>query len=203
MIDRSRTALHCNVLALNRMYVAVHVVGVRRAFCLLCKGAAEVVDIEDGTWVAYDFDAWREVCELRAELGDFGDSEDWVRSVSFEIQVPRVIRLLRHDRIPTNTVKFTRRNVFLRDDYQCQYCCERFSPGRLSLDHVRPRSHGGPTTWDNIVTACLDCNVRKGNRTPEQARMRLIKPPVKPKRNPVLSHQVDTPRYECWKTFLD
>lgn len=205
MIDRSPrpAALNCSVLVLNRMYMPVHVVGVRRAFCLLCKENAEVINIEDGAWMTYDFDSWLENCSLRAELGDIDESEDWIRSVAFEIQVPRVIRLLTYDRVPRNTVKFTRRNVFLRDEYLCQYCGRKFSTSSLSLDHVKPRSQGGLSTWGNIVTACLKCNVRKGGRTPEQASMRLLNRPVRPKRNPLLSHQLNSQKYECWRNFVE
>ena len=202
MIDRARSSLHSSVLALNRLYMAVHVVSARRAFCLLCKGNAEVVSIEDGTWMVYDFDGWREVSELQAELGE-DDPIEWIRSVTFVVRIPRVIRLLGYDRVPRKAVKFTRRNVFLRDEYRCQYCRGTFGPGNLSLDHVLPRSRGGQTTWDNIVTACMKCNVRKGGRTPEEARMDLLCRPKKPARSPVLAHQIATEKYESWRTFLD
>ena len=205
MIDRvsgTRSPLGCSVLALNRMYMAVHVVPVRRAFCLLCKGTAEVVSVENGSWMAYDFGSWLEISELRAAMGEFDEHEDWIRSVSFDVQVPRVIRLLKYDRVPRNSVKFTRRNVFLRDDYTCQYCHKRFTVSNLSLDHVVPRSQSGKSTWDNIVTACLTCNVKKGGRTPEQARMFLKRQPSKPRQNPVLAHQMKSPVYECWRSFL-
>lgn len=203
MIDRAKSTLQTHVLAVNKLYMAVHVMSVRRAFCLLCKGSAEVVNVEDGAWIAYDFDSWRELSELRAAIGEYRPSEEWIRSVSFEIQVPRVIRLLQYDRVPRNPVKFTRRNIFLRDEYRCQYCERKFGPGSLSLDHVVPRSRGGGTTWENIVTACLRCNVRKGGRTPEQASMRLLRRPFKPRRNPVFAHRLTLMKYECWKPFLD
>ena len=202
MIGPRSSALQCSVLALNRMYMAVHVVSVRRAFCLLCKGNAEVVNLEGGSYAAYDFDTWREVSELRADMGEVTETEDWIRSVAFSIQVPRIIRLLHYDRVPRNAVKFTRRNVFLRDEYSCQYCGRRYNLGNLSLDHVVPRTQGGQSNWLNIVTACLNCNVQKGGRTPEQARMKLLRPPFKPARNPVLSHQLNSEKYECWRTFV-
>lgn len=196
-------ALHCSVLAVNRLYVAVHVVNVRRALCLLCKGVAEVVAVEDGAFMTYDLGDWIEVGQLRREFGEFDDAiEDWIHGVNFSIQAPRIIRLLDYDRIPKNTVKFNRRNVFLRDGYRCQYCDDRFTYGQLSLDHVVPRSRGGETSWTNIVTSCLDCNVRKGGRTPREARMPLVQQPVKPRRNPLLNHQVGTEKYACWQTFL-
>ena len=195
-------ALQLNVLALNRTYLAIHVISVRRAFCLLCKGMAEVVNIEDGTYMSYDFEGWREISELRIALEDLEDNDDWIAAVNFSIQVPRVIRLLHYDRVPKNHVKFSRRNIFLRDGNLCQYCEKSFNSHHLSLDHVTPRSRGGKTTWENIVCACRKCNVRKGGRTPQEAGMALYRNPAKPKRNPVLSHQLGSTKYSCWKNFI-
>ena len=102
----------------------------------------------------------------------------------FELAVPRIIRLLFYDRLPRQAVKFNRRNIFARDRNRCQYCGKRFPTSELSLDHVVPRSRGGEATWENIVCCCVKCNVRKGGRTPEEAGMKLITEPVKPKRSP-------------------
>lgn len=202
MIAQKSSPLGASVLVLNRMYVPVHVVSARRAFCLLCKEIAEIVNIEDGAWMAYDFEAWLELCDLRASAGDQAEDEDWIQAVNFSLQVPRIIRLLTYERIPRNAVKFSRRNVFLRDDYSCQYCGRKHSPSGLSLDHVMPRSRGGETSWVNIVTACLKCNVRKGGRTPREANMRLLSQPVRPRRNPVFTQQLDSEKYESWRVFV-
>ena len=194
-------ALSSSVLVLNRFYMAVHVVSVRRAFALLCRDLAEVVHLEEGTFANYNFESWREISELRANYKD--PQEDWIRSVNFEIQVPRVIRLLMYDRVPKQSVRFNRRNVFARDGNRCQYCGKRFSTSELSLDHVVPRSRGGETSWINIVCSCVKCNVKKGGRTPQEAHMALVKAPVKPKRSPLLSLKLGNPKYQSWKTFLD
>lgn len=196
------SAMQISVLVLNRNYTAVHVLSVQRAFCLLWKGSAEVVSVENDQYLSYDFDGWREISELKAELDERDDSDDWIRSVNFEIQVPRIIRLLRYDRVPRNTVKFNRRNIFLRDGHCCQYCEKRFPRQELSLDHVLPRSRGGEDSWENIVCACLNCNVSKGGRTPQEAGMTLKCPPVKPKRNPLLSRQITQPKYQSWRKFV-
>lgn len=198
----SNRALQANVLTLNRGFLAIHVVPLKRALCLLFKGMAEVVNVEDGMFMSYDFDSWRELSELKVELEDMEAHDEWLVAVNFNLQVPRVIRLLKYDRVPKYQVKFNRRNVFLRDEYSCQYCGKKSSASQLSLDHVLPRSQGGITSWDNIVTACLKCNERKGGRTPRQANMPLRIPPRKPKNNPLLTHQVQAKRYECWKTFI-
>jgi 5-methylcytosine-specific restriction endonuclease McrA len=202
MIASSVTAIQSSVLALNRQYAPVHVISVRRAFCLLYKSLAEVIHVEDGSYTSYDFDGWLETSLLRLSLGDTDDETDFIQSVNFEIQVPRVVRLLRYERLPRNGVKFNRRNIFLRDDYICQYCNRRYSAHRLSLDHVMPRSRGGPTTWENIVCCCLDCNVRKGGRTPHEAGMKLVRPPRKPARNPLLFQHIRSQKYALWKPFL-
>ncbi|HEX3871258.1 MAG TPA: HNH endonuclease [Pirellulales bacterium] len=195
-------ALSSSVLVLNRFYMAVHVVNVRRAFTLLFRELAEVVHLEEqGQFANYNFESWREISELKANFKE--PHQDWIRAVNFEIQVPRVIRLLTYDRLPKQVVRFNRRNIFARDGNRCQYCGRRFPTSELSLDHVIPRSRGGQTTWENIVCSCVKCNVRKGGRTPTEAHMHLIKSPVKPKRSPLLSMKLGNPKYESWKTFLD
>ena len=199
--------LDASVLVLNKLFMAIHIVSVRRAFTLLCKDIAEVVNLEDGhfatyDFATYDFDTWREVSEYRARYFREED-DDWVRTVSSEIQVPRVIRLLGYDKLPKQTVKFNRRNIFARDNNQCQYCGRKFPTSELSLDHVIPRSKGGQSSWENIVCACVSCNVRKGGRTPKEAHLSLIRRPEKPKRSPMLNLKMTHRKYQSWKTFLD
>ena len=195
------SALSSSVLVLNRLYMAVHVVGVRRAFALLCRDLAEVIHQQDGAFSNFTFDTWLADSSLRSRVKQ--QHEDWIRSVNFEIQVPRVIRLLRYDRLPKQSVHLNRRNVLARDGHQCQYCGRHLPIHQLSLDHVMPRSRGGPTTWENIVCACLACNVRKGGRTPHEAKMKLFRRPAKPKRNPMLALKLENPKYESWRTWLD
>jgi 5-methylcytosine-specific restriction endonuclease McrA len=202
MIAGQYTALDASVLVLNKMFMAVHVISVRRAFCLLCKELAEVVTLEDGQFATYNFSSWAEVSAFKAKLFK-NEDDDWVRTPTAEIQAPRVIRLLAYDKVPRQTVKFNRRNIFARDHNQCQYCGRKFPTSELSLDHVIPRSQGGATTWENIVCACVDCNVRKGGRTPRQANMTLIRKPEKPRRSPVLNMKLTQRKYQSWQSFLD
>lgn len=194
-------SLSASVLVLNRLYMAVHVVSVRRAFTLLCRKLAEVIHVEEGQYANYSFESWREISELKAQFKEPHD--DWVRAVNFEIQAPRVIRLLSYDRLPKQVVRFNRRNLFARDGNRCQYCGKRFPTSELSLDHVIPRSRGGQATWENIVCSCVQCNVRKGGRTPQEAYMHLVRAPVRPKRSPLLTIKLGNPKYESWKSFLD
>ncbi len=202
MNSSPNSALDASVLVLNKLFMAVHVISVRRAFCLLFKELAEVVSLEDGQFATYDFAGWREVSEYRA-LNFRQADDDWVRTVSTEIQAPRVIRLTGYDRMPRQTVKFNRRNIFARDNNQCQYCGKRFPTSELSLDHVSPRSQGGIASWENIVCACVSCNVKKGGRTPKEAHMHLIRKPEKPKRSPMLNLKLTHSKYQSWRTFLD
>ena len=198
MIDVS--ALDCSVLVLNRFYMAVRVVDVRRAMTLLYRGCAEVITIEDDQYCNYDFESWCELSELKSL--EKQDGEDYLRTPTRELQVPRIVRLVLFDRLPKSTVRFNRKTLFARDGYRCQYCGQTKPMSQLSLDHVTPRSQGGKTTWENVVCSCLGCNSRKGGRTPAEANMRLLTTPIRPNTNPGIAVTLKDPRYETWKTFL-
>jgi len=192
--------LDTNVLVLNRFYMAIRVVNVRRAMTLLYRQCAEVIVMEQDQFVSYDFESWVELSQLSAL--EKQPDEDYLQAISYELRVPRICRLTRFERMPAQTVRFNRKNLFARDNHQCQYCGQKPPTNKLSLDHVIPRSHGGQTTWENIVCCCLRCNGRKGGRTPQQARMNLLTRPAKPRFNPLLAESITDPRYESWKTFL-
>ncbi|MFT3785885.1 MAG: HNH endonuclease [Tepidisphaeraceae bacterium] len=204
--DNVTSALSANVLVLNRFYQAIRVVNVRRAFSLLCREMAEVIHIEpsaDGSsvWQNLNFESWQELSELKSEFEP--QAYDWIHTVRVPIAVPRIIRLLGYDKLPRQDVKFNRRNIFARDSNRCQYCGKKFGTSDLSLDHVIPRSQGGKSTWENIVCCCIKCNVKKGGRTPEQAHLKLLTKPIKPKRSPVINLRLTDTRYATWKQFLD
>ncbi len=196
-----QSVLNSHVLVLNRNYSPVRVTTAKRAFSLLFKRLAEIISVEDQQYLSYDFDSWRELSELRSQYER--EHHEWVRCVQFDLAVPRIIRLLFYDRLPRSEVKFNRRNLFARDRNRCQYCGKRQNTSELTLDHVLPRSQGGKTTWTNIVCCCVDCNVRKGGRTPAEARMKLLTEPVKPRRSPVISMRLSSRKYASWKQFLD
>ena len=194
-------ALDSKVLVLNKLYLAVRVVSARRAFTMLWNDLAEIVQVENGHYNSYTFETWSELAEYQHKFE--AEKHDWVRTVRVEIAVPRIIRLLGYDRLPEQTVKLNRRNLFARDRNQCQYCGRHFPTADLSIDHVVPRAHGGPDTWDNLVCACVRCNARKGGRTPDQAGMKLYRKPERPKRNPLIALRLGHEKYASWKTFLD
>ncbi|MFO0957673.1 MAG: HNH endonuclease [Isosphaeraceae bacterium] len=195
-------ALETSVLVLNKLYMAVRIITVRRAFCLLAKELAEVVVIDDGYYQSFDFDGWLEASRLGLRR-PVDDDPDYIRAARYDVEVPRVIRLLGYDRLPRQKVRFNRRNLFARDGNRCQYCGKNFSNTELSLDHVIPRSRGGPTTWENMVAACLKCNVRKGGRTPHEAGMDLLREPTRPRTSPTLAIKLGNRKYTSWRPFLD
>lgn len=194
-------SLSASVLLLNRLYMAIRVISAKRAMTMVFRDLAEIVSVEDGQYLTYDFDTWVQVSVAKAEFEP--EHHDWIRTVRTQIAVPRIIRLLDYDRLPKSTVKLNRRNLFARDHSRCQYCGKKFPSSELSIDHVVPRSQGGPTTWKNVVCACTRCNVKKGGRTPAQARMRLISEPKRPNRSPVLTFKLSDAKYASWKQFLD
>jgi 5-methylcytosine-specific restriction endonuclease McrA len=163
-------------LLLNSSYEPLKVITWQRAVTLLWLGKVEVVREYDG----------------------------FVRAISFKIRMPAVVRLLRFIRRKRPQVSFSRRNLFLRDDAHCQYCGSKRDTSDLTYDHVVPRSQGGRTEWTNIVTCCVDCNRRKGGRTPEQAGIRLLRAPRRPEHLPgvlTITIALNTAP-EAWRDFL-
>ena len=124
-----------------------------------------------------------------------------IKSVSDSFQLPAVIVLKRFVKFQFKVVSAHRREIILRDNNQCQYCAKELPNEKLTLDHIIPKSKGGKNTWDNLVAACKKCNQRKGNRTPEEANMKLLCKPRKPKYDilrTVGKNQVS----ELWKNYL-
>ncbi len=147
------------VLLLNNSFEPIKILNWKKAITLLTLGKVEIVD-------EYD----REV-----------------RTVTFSIKLPSIVRLLKYVKIKRKTdVYFSRQNIFTRDNFACQYCKRKLNQQELTFDHVIPKSKGGETTWENIVTACISCNRKKAGRTPSQARMKLHNKPCKPKWMPIL-----------------
>ena len=189
--------LNQHVLVLNRLWQAVNICSVRRALTLLFQGHAHVVVTnDDGSFQTLNFNQWRDFSAQQP-------SDDSIAAISFRIRVPGVIVLLMFDRLPRKEVKFTRHNIFERDKNTCQYCGLVFERRDLNLDHVIPRDRGGPTTWENIVCSCIECNTRKANHTPAEAGMRLVRKPKRPRWRPFIQVQWNFPHPESWKHFLD
>ena len=190
-------ALDHPVLVLNRLWQAVHICPVRRAFTLLYQGHAQVVNSDDsGNYLTHDFLSW-------ADFSSQNPDSEMLQGVSVRLRIPQVILLRLFDRYPKKEVKFTRNNVFERDQNTCQYCGKVFDRTDLNLDHVIPRQAGGATTWENIVCSCIPCNTRKGNKSPQAAGMRLIRTPRKPRWRPFVHLSAHNPVHESWRHFID
>ena len=189
------------VLVLNRFYTAIRVIDAKRAFTLLCKNAAEVISVDNGQYLNYDFESWAQLGQLQQTYEP--EAHSWVHTTRMVIAVPRIIRLFVYDRLPRQEVKLNRRNIYARDHNRCQYCGHPFSTKELTIDHVVPRVQGGEHAWNNLVCACVQCNTRKGGRTPTQANMRLIRKPIRPKRNPTITLRLGQEKYQSWKAFLN
>jgi 5-methylcytosine-specific restriction endonuclease McrA len=180
-----------HVLVLNRHFHAIQVTSIRRALTLLYKGHVKAVDADYRT---YAFEDWQDI--------PVQPSDDFIRTPSRQILIPHVVQLLAFERMPRQEVKFSRGNIYLRDQNRCQFCGRKFSSAELSLDHVIPISRGGKSTWENVVCACLPCNVKKGNKLLGECGMQLTRQPVRPKWHPL--HRLQGRNYpDIWKNFLD
>ena len=182
--------LHRPTLVLNRNWQPVNVSTVARALVMLWNETVRVVDPAD-----YQLYTWSDWTRLRPL-----DDEPFVQAVSFRLRVPEIVTLNEYDRLPAKAVSFSRRNVFKRDRFTCQYCGLQPGTGELTIDHVLPRSHGGESTWENCVLACLNCNKRKADRIPQQANMRLRHVPGRPRWKPLYAPQ--DVRIESWEKFV-
>jgi 5-methylcytosine-specific restriction endonuclease McrA len=194
--------LSSHVLVLNRGYVAIRTTTVRDAFVKLFSDVAEAVSVEEGSYVGHTFHSWAEISVLRRELDDVPPDADWIHTPNLSLLVPRVIRLLGYDRLPVHNVKLTRRNIYERDNYTCQYTGRHLKSTELNIDHVVPRSRGGRNTWENLVTCSVEANTQKGNRTPKEAGMSLIRRPGRPLPRHRLHIPTAAPRYESWDHFV-
>jgi 5-methylcytosine-specific restriction endonuclease McrA len=162
-------------LLLNSTFMPLRIVSWRKAMILMALRKVEVVE------------------EYNKEI----------HTVSLSIRLPSVIRLLKFIRARDQEIRFTRYNIYLRDKGRCQYCGDRFSARDLTYDHVIPRARGGAATWENIVTCCRSCNLRKGGRTPHEAEMRLIRLPRKPEWLPIFDVTMGIRGVpESWQDYL-
>jgi 5-methylcytosine-specific restriction endonuclease McrA len=186
----ARSVLQRPTLILNRNWQPVRVATVARALVLLWNEAARVVDPDD-----FQQYSWTDWAKLKPP-----DGELFIQAVRFRLRVPEVLTLLRYDRVPIATVAFTRRNIFKRDRFTCQYCGIQPGTEELTIDHVLPRSQGGASTWENCVLACVSCNKRKADRTPPQAGMKMRKIPRRPAWKPL--YAFEAPPIASWTKFL-
>lgn len=186
------------VLVLNRLWQAVNIIGMRRALSLVFRGRASVIHAEDASHRVFPAEAW-----LELSRSDPPSPDTAIRTPGVHLRPPRVILLSEYDKVPRRDIRFSRRNVYLRDSHCCQYCGRRFMEEELNLDHVVPRDRGGVTAWENIVTACIRCNAQKANRLPTQAGMVLRRAPQRPRWRMLVAASLSEEETVIWRDFLD
>jgi 5-methylcytosine-specific restriction endonuclease McrA len=164
--------MNAKVLILNQNYEPMSVINVRKAVVLLYLGKAELIAAKDGL-------------ELH--------------SVTMTMPFPSIVRLAVYVRVPFKKIILSRKNILRRDGHRCLYCGRGDVP--LTVDHVLPLSRGGEETWENLVSACVKCNNKKGDRTPEEAHMPVRRRPMRPNHVTFISHFVGT-LDERWKPYL-
>jgi 5-methylcytosine-specific restriction endonuclease McrA len=187
-------ALDRTVLVLNRRWDPIQTTSVKDAIGLVAKGSAFVID--PATFDRHDLVSWGEVSKAMKAVG-----ESLIRSQHLAIVPPEVVVLTAYEGRGERSVVFSRKNIFKRDRYTCQYCGKQPGPEELTIDHVMPRSRGGTSTWENCLLACVECNKRKADKTPEEAKMPPRKAPKKPSWK-TLSQVHPKARRESWEQFL-
>lgn len=169
----------------------MHIKSVRNAIKDVAKGIAEILDDDNNT---YDWELWT--------LMEPGIDEPTIHTTRQRIRVPEIIVLTKPGgKRKFRDIKLTRKNIFLRDCYECQYCGKTITLNSGTVDHVFPKSRGGANSWENLVAACFPCNVKKKNRTPEEAGKVLLSKPEKPKWYP-LSTRLTPGVPKSWARFM-
>ncbi len=177
-------------LVLNRNWQPVGVATVARSLVKVWNDTARIVDPAD--YRQYTWIDW-------SALSPLGGAP-FIQTSRSCLRVPEVVTLTHYDRLPVNAVTFSRRNVFKRDRFTCQYCGRQPGNAELTIDHVMPRAQGGVSSWDNCVLACVDCNTRKADRTPQQAGLKLQCVPSRPRWKPFYA-SADV-RISSWSRFV-
>ncbi|UCC43484.1 MAG: HNH endonuclease [Candidatus Zixiibacteriota bacterium] len=161
-----------SVLLLNQNYEPLSICSAKRAIVLMFQGKAEMIEANDGLKI---------------------------RTVSQSFSLPSVVRLWQYRRVPFKRIMLTRKNIIMRDKHRCQYCGA--TKGAMTVDHVIPRTRTGKDVWENMVCACVRCNNKKGDRTPLEANMKLIKKPVRPTHITLIQRHVTDPDHR-WRQYL-
>lgn len=185
-----------HTLVLNKNWVAVSVTTSFSALITMCRERASAMCPD--TYQLFNMEDWiKRSLEASSDL----PAEKLVKTVNFSIEKPEIIIVKEYGGIPFQKVNLTRRNLYKRDQYVCQYCVQGFMTSDLTIDHVIPTSRGGQHTWDNCVTACERCNSKKANRTPQECGMELHTKPRMPKWTPI-SGVLPNARPESWGKFI-
>jgi len=172
---KQRSTITLPTLVLNKGWTPISIMPVKKAITKVMSDLARIVDPDD--YQLYTFEDWM---NLSVKEGDL-----FISTSHSKVRVPEIIVLQEYEKLPQREVKLSRRNLLIRDNYTCQYTGKRITMDTATMDHVIPRSKGGGSTWENLVMCCLDINAKKADRTPDEAGLKLLKKPERPKWNPV------------------
>jgi 5-methylcytosine-specific restriction endonuclease McrA len=183
------------VLVLNRNWQAINITSPIEAISMMYSGVATGLDVlDEHTMIPRRWDDW---CSSPHD-----ESCDYIKTINNSIKIPKIIVLCNFDRVPKKRPKFTMKNIWVRDSGICQYSGKKLNSKTGNIDHIFPKSRGGITSWKNCVLSHKEINARKGNRTPEESGLKLIKPPSEPKELPVTLFIKNTYNIKEWNVFL-
>jgi 5-methylcytosine-specific restriction endonuclease McrA len=195
------SVLNSPTLVLNKSWHPIRVETIRRSLPKVFSGVAKLFDEE--TYVPYTWDEWVNLFSFDSDDNDAEElGYDFIRSSKIKVRKPEIIILTEFNKIPRNKVRLTRRNLLIRDRFTCQYTGKRLNSRNATMDHVLPKSRGGKTEWKNLVICSLDANVKKANRTPEEAGLILKNKPKEPTWNPMYSFFVKN-KPKSWDKFIN
>jgi len=172
---KQRSTITLPTLVLNKGWTPISIMPVKKAITKVMSDLARIVDPND--YQLYAFEDWMMLPVAEGDL--------FIPTSNSKVRVPEIIVLQEYEKLPLREVKLTRRNLLIRDNYTCQYTGKRINMDTATMDHVVPRSRGGGSTWENLVMCCLDINSKKADRTPDEAGLKLLKKPERPKWSPV------------------
>jgi 5-methylcytosine-specific restriction endonuclease McrA len=158
------------VLILNKNWQAIKVRSVKTAIRIVSRERAVIVDVN--TYELYTWDKWIQI--------KVTDEDSSIKTARTRIKSPEVILLTKYGKVPVGDIRLTKKNIFIRDGYRCQYTGDIIDKKEADIDHIIPKSRGGKSTWDNLVVSTKKINRKKANKTPEEAGLKLIKKPKKP-----------------------
>jgi len=183
------------VLVLNRCWQAVGTKTVAESLSMMFAGTATGLDVQGSeSMIPYRWNDWT---QLPAD-----ERANYVNTVRGKIKIPRIIILCNYDKVPRKRPKFSSRAVWQRDEGICQYTNQKLTPNEANIDHIIPRSRGGKTNWLNCVISHKAVNAQKANRTPEEANLKLIRPPREPKALPITFYIKNKHQIPEWEMFL-
>lgn len=189
-----KSNINKSVLILNKNWIPINTTTARHSFSLMYSDHAKGLLIEENKFHPLE---WREWVSLKTN-----EQDDLIKTVSGFIKIPNVIILNYNDKIPKQTIKFTQKNIWERDNFTCQYTGKKLNKNTGNIDHIIPKSQGGKSCWENCVLAHKEINSKKADKTPEQAGLKLIKKPTAPRIMPVSFYIKNTEQVRDWNIFL-